>query len=62
MILKFLLLQRHKMDPIHEAFEKGDLAQLIEILEQDPTLINKKAGCYGKNCCDSFGFAEYINS
>ena len=50
------------MDPIHEAFEKGDLAQVIEILEQDPTLINKKAGCYGKNCCDSFGFAEYINS
>ena len=42
------------MAPIHEASRSGDLAQVIEILEQDPTLIHKKDGYYGENCCDSF--------
>ena len=36
------------MAPIHEACERGDLAQVTEILEQDPTLIHKK-GFYGEN-------------
>ena len=41
------------MAPIHEASRSGDLAQVIEILEQDPTLIHKK-DFIGEHCCDSF--------
>ena len=41
------------MDPIHEACERGDLAQITEIVEQDPNLIHKK-GPLGENCCNSF--------
>ena len=48
------------MFPIHEASKRGDLAQVIEILKQNHTLINKK-DIIGENCCDSFDCAEYIN-
>ena len=48
------------MAPIHEASERGDLAQVIEILEQDHNLINKK-DFFGEHCYDSFDLNRIIN-